>query len=175
MFSTQKSAAVLCLIFLSFILLFPAIVFAQGTLLDSTNGASFENCNKCVITDATKLKNVTVDVCKQYCGAYGTNDFFQILVDASDIILGVVGALSLLAFVAGGMMFLLSGGSQTWVTRGRATLVGAVIGLFIVFFSYTMIKFLKDKFVSNTFDTDIMTTGVVPGTDTVPAKEEKTK
>jgi hypothetical protein len=164
MSTIQKSSAVLCSAFLFFMLLFPAIVFAQETVLDNTNGASFENCNKCVISGVDEDKKI---VCKQYCGAYGTNDFFELLKKSSNIILGIVGALALLAFVAGGMMFLLSGGSQTWVTRGKATLVGAVIGLLIVFFSYTIIKFLEKKFIDQTnFDSDLMTTGA----DKVPTK-----
>ncbi len=154
MSSTKKSAAVLSLLFLFFVLLFPAIAFAQTatTVMESTNGLSYDTC-KCSNT-TQKFSSA----CKQYCGAYGTNDFFTLIVKVSNIILGIVGALALLAFVAGGMMFLLSGGSQTWVTRGKATLVGAVIGLLIVFFSYTVIRFLGGKFVDPKFDKDIMST-----------------
>lgn len=82
--------------------------------------------------------------CKNYCGNYEANDIFLLLKKISNIILGVVGALALLAFVAGGFMFLFSGGSQTWVARGKETIKGAVIGLIVVFLSYMMIRFTYD-------------------------------
>ena len=78
--------------------------------------------------------------CKQYCGEYGINDFANLIVKVSTIILGVVGSLALLAFVVGGFMLMLSGGNKNWIDRGKATLIGAVIGLAIVFLSYAIIS-----------------------------------
>ena len=72
---------------------------------------------------------------------YEVNDFLSIGVRVSEIILGIVGSLALLAFVAGGLMFLISSGNKTLVERGKATITGAVIGLVIVFASYTIIQF----------------------------------
>ena len=60
----------------------------------------------------------------------------------SEFILGIVGSLSLLAFVAGGLMWMLSAGNPEWVTRGKQTIIGAVIGLVVVFTSYTIIYFV---------------------------------
>ena len=70
------------------------------------------------------------------------NDFTIIAINISKIILGIVGSLALLAFVAGGLMMMLSAGNAEWVTRGKQTLIGAVIGLTIVFTSYTIIYFV---------------------------------
>jgi len=60
----------------------------------------------------------------------------------SEFILGIVGSLALLAFVAGGLMWMLSAGNPEWVTRGKQTIIGAVIGLVVVFTSYTIIYFV---------------------------------
>ncbi|MCK5320910.1 hypothetical protein KAJ61_06010, partial [Candidatus Parcubacteria bacterium] len=79
--------------------------------------------------------------CKQYCGEYEVNDFVALGVHISQIILGIVGSLALLAFVVGGVMFLASGGNKNLVDRGKATIIGAVIGLVVVFASYTIISF----------------------------------
>ncbi len=68
------------------------------------------------------------------------NDFTRIAVNISRIILGLVGSLSLLAFVAGGLMMMLSAGNAEWVTRGKQTLIGAAVGLAIVFTSYMIIQ-----------------------------------
>ena len=58
----------------------------------------------------------------------------------SELILGIVGSLALLAFVAGGLMWMLSAGNPEWVTRGKQTILGAVIGLKIFFTSYMIIQ-----------------------------------
>ena len=70
------------------------------------------------------------------------NDFIRIAVNISKIILGLTGSLALLAFVYGGFVFMLSGGSAQNVEKGKNILTGAVIGLVIVFASYTIIQFV---------------------------------
>ena len=104
------------------------LVLAADTLLIETNQTS---CSADCGDDAN---------CKQYCGDYGIDDFAAIIIKVSTIILGVVGSLALLAFVAGGVMLLVSSGNKNWIDRGKATLIGAVIGLAIVFLSYTIIS-----------------------------------
>ncbi|MDD4901350.1 MAG: hypothetical protein PHS62_04615 [Patescibacteria group bacterium] len=74
------------------------------------------------------------------CGNYQLNDFMQIAILVANYILGIVGSLALLAFIVGGLMWLLSGGKAEMVERGKQTIVGAVIGLVIVFTSYMMIQ-----------------------------------
>lgn len=76
------------------------------------------------------------------CGNYSLNDMTNIAVKISEFILGIVGSLSLLAFVAGGLMMMLSGGNAELVTRGKQTIIGATIGLIIVFTSYAIIYFV---------------------------------
>lgn len=74
------------------------------------------------------------------CGNYQLNDFMQITIIASNFILGLVGSLALLAFVVGGLMWMLSGGKAELVSRGKQTILGAVIGLAIVFTSFMIIQ-----------------------------------
>lgn len=75
------------------------------------------------------------------CGDYSLNDFISLAIKISDYILGIVGSLALLAFVYGGIVFLISGGSSEKVEKGKQILLGAVIGLAVVFASYTIIQF----------------------------------
>ena len=83
------------------------------------------------------------------CGNYQLNDFVQIAIIASNFILGIVGSLSLLAFIVGGLMWLLSAGKAEMVTRGKQTILGAVIGLAIVFTSYMIIQMVYASFGLN--------------------------
>lgn len=56
------------------------------------------------------------------------------------IILGLVGSLSLLAFVYGGVTFLISGGSSDKIKKGQEILKAAVIGIIITFSSALIIN-----------------------------------
>lgn len=85
------------------------------------------------------------DSSKQNCGNYSLNDFIQIAVLVSKYILSIVGALALLMFIYAGFTMLLSAGSQEKVTKARGILIGAVIGLVIVFASYMIIGFILDS------------------------------
>ena len=76
------------------------------------------------------------------CGNYTLNDMARTAITISEFILGIVGSLALLAFVAGGLMWMLSAGNPELVTRGKQTIIGAVIGLVVVFTSYTIIYFI---------------------------------
>ena len=81
--------------------------------------------------------------CQKYCtGDYELNDFMKVFVNYYDIVLGLVGSLALLFFIYGGIVFLISGGNSEKVEQGKKILIGAAIGLVIVFASYTLIQFV---------------------------------
>lgn len=82
-------------------------------------------------------------------GDYELNDFLQIGINVTNIILGVVGSLTLLMFVYGGIMMLISAGNSEKVTKARGIIVAAVIGLAIVFASYLIIQFIMSAFGVN--------------------------
>jgi hypothetical protein len=86
------------------------------------------------ISETATIFDDTVDV--------GSLDgFMKVALNVSKFILGITGSASLAMFVYGGVMFLISAGSSEKVTQAKGILVGAVIGLFIVFASYMIIGF----------------------------------
>lgn len=91
-------------------------------------------------------------------GRYTLNDFMLTGIKISDLILGLVGSLSLLMFVIGGVLFMLSGGSSEKISKAKNILVASVVGLLIVFSSYLIIKFtLSSIGAKNDFDGEIKT------------------
>lgn len=119
-----------------------------GTVLPDTSTLDPKSC---------ECKNSPTDEpCKKYCGSYQLNDFMRLVARGAEMILGIVGSLALLAFVVGGFMFVFSAGDKEWVSKGMASMKGAVIGLLIVFLSYTIIYFV---FKSLGITGDIFTTG----------------
>jgi len=79
---------------------------------------------------------------KYETGSYELNDFLLIAVNVSKIILGLVGSLTLLMFVYGGLMMIISSGNTEKVTKAKGILLAAVVGLAIVFASYVIIQFV---------------------------------
>ena len=75
-------------------------------------------------------------------GNYELNDFVQVGVNVTKIILGTVGSLSLLMFVYGGVMMLISAGNSDQVSKAKGIIMAAIIGLVIVFVSYIIISFV---------------------------------
>lgn len=69
------------------------------------------------------------------------DDGVQLMVNVAQWILGIVGSLTLLMFVIGGFMFLISAGNSQTVEKGKSIIIGSVVGLVIVFCSYMIIQF----------------------------------
>lgn len=55
--------------------------------------------------------------------------------------LGISGVLALIAFVYGGVLYMLSGVNPKNVEKGKDIMKYAVIGLFVIFASYAVINF----------------------------------
>ncbi len=75
-------------------------------------------------------------------GNYELNDFVVLVINASNLILRFVGSLTLLFFIYGGIMFLLSSGNKEQVSKATGIIKAAVVGLIIVFASFIIIKFV---------------------------------
>lgn len=85
-----------------------------------------------------------------YCGNYELNDFVELAINVSQLILGLVGSLTLIMFVYGGVMFLISGGSSDKIAQAKKIMIAAVVGLVIVFSSWLIIKFVTETLGART-------------------------
>lgn len=56
--------------------------------------------------------------------------------------MGIIGSLALVMFIYGGAMWMLSGGNQEQVTKGKQTIIWAALGLAIIFTSYALVRFV---------------------------------
>lgn len=71
-----------------------------------------------------------------------TTDVNVLIGNIINFVLGFVGTISLLLFIYGGFTWMLSGGSAEKVKKGKDIIVWAVIGLFVVFMAYMMVRFV---------------------------------
>lgn len=68
--------------------------------------------------------------------------------NAIKAILGIVGAVALLYLVLGGLTWLTSQGKPEQVKKGKETLVWAILGLSMIFFSYIILSYVFTNFLS---------------------------
>ena len=72
----------------------------------------------------------------------GVSDMVQVALNVFQLILGVLGSLSLLFCVYGGFIWILSRGNQQMIEQGKNILLGAAIGLTLVLCSWVIINFV---------------------------------
>ena len=119
-------------IFLGLLISNIPLVYGQG-LVPTASGPTTPGCTAPAGSD---MSDAT------YCGNYGINDFVSLAINVSKWILGIVGSLTLIMFIYGGFLFLISGGGSEKIAQAQKILVAAVIGLIIVFSSYLIIQFV---------------------------------
>ncbi len=98
-------------------------------------------------------------------GNCSPEDILKVLVNAMQMILGVVGSLMLAMFVWGGFQILLSAGKSDMIEHGKTTIVNAVIGMALVFGAWlivnTITNALLTKGVSTNKDIRLDTKGLI--------------
>lgn len=70
---------------------------------------------------------------------FGYNGIFATV---SNTLLFVIGALSVLMIVIGGLRYVISGGNSNAVTSAKNTILYAIVGLVIAFLAYAVINFV---------------------------------
>lgn len=71
----------------------------------------------------------------------GNQEPVYIVAAIIQVLLGVVGAATLLIFIWGGFKIIFSNGNEEKVTKGKTTLLWAVIGLAVVLSSYAILQY----------------------------------
>lgn len=72
-------------------------------------------------------------------------DIVQQGIYVADFLIGLSGALFLIAFIWGGAMYLLSFGRQNWVTKGRDAMVKSAIGIVFIIMAWTIVTFVAES------------------------------
>ena len=65
-----------------------------------------------------------------------------VLTTITNILLFVVGALSVIMLIVGGLRYVISGGNASAVTAAKNTILYAIVGLIIAFLAYAAINFV---------------------------------
>jgi len=71
-----------------------------------------------------------------------SDDLASIVGKAISLILGIIGSAALLVFLYSGIMWMTSGGADKTIANAQKSMIWAAIGLFTVFFSYILVKYI---------------------------------
>lgn len=108
------------------------------------NGLIFANiCSETLFPDGDTLHCA----CKEE-GHCTVEQVLQMFVNVSYLVLALSGSAALVAFVYGGFEWILSAGYPDRVDRGKKAIVGAVVGLVIVFGAYVFINLVISILIS---------------------------
>jgi ABC-type Fe3+ transport system permease subunit len=117
------------------------LVFAAPlTYAAKTNGTCDEN-NISVTegVDCAKGKD-------QGTKLFGNGGIFQTV---TNVLLFLIGAVSVIMLIVGGLRYVLSGGDSTAVTAAKNTILYAVIGIIVALLAYAIVNFVVTSFVDN--------------------------
>lgn len=92
---------------------------------------------------AEQCKGVTdSSICKDQNASGGT-----LVKDIINILLFIVGALSVIMIIVAGILYVTSAGDSGGVTRAKNTLLYAIVGLIVAFLGYAIVNFVLKLFI----------------------------
>ena len=119
---------------LSFILLILSPYTLANAACCTTGTADPAGCSVCLTNPLTGKTTYTES----------TEGIPVLLGKIINSVLGIVGSLALVMFIYGGITWMLSGGNQERVTKGKQILIWATIGIIIIFTAYALVKFVLE-------------------------------
>ncbi len=120
------------LILIGFLFLITPALAAEGNAFLSAIGISGGRLipSKCTDTGAS---SGNVNDC-------GLNEIMQTVVNFTQLLLGLAGSLALLAFLYGGVLWILSAGKPEMIEKGKQAITAAVVGLVIMLTSWLIVN-----------------------------------
>ncbi|TSD05214.1 MAG: Uncharacterized protein Athens071412_412 [Parcubacteria group bacterium Athens0714_12] len=85
---------------------------------------------------------IQIDAQETLPNPIGTTDIKELIARIITTILGLTGAIALVLFVYGGLVWMTSGGSSEKIKEGKNILVWAILGLVVIFTSYIILNFV---------------------------------
>lgn len=86
--------------------------------------------------DAARGTSQTTDL-------FGQTGIFRTI---TNVLLFVLGAVSVIMIIIGGLRYVISGGNSTAVTAAKNTILYAIVGVIIALLAYAIVNFVLDSF-----------------------------
>ena len=77
---------------------------------------------------------------------FGDTGIFQTI---TNVLLFVLGAVSVIMIIIGGLRYVVSGGNATYVTAAKNTILYAIVGIIVALLAYAIINFVIGSFTGS--------------------------
>lgn len=74
---------------------------------------------------------------------FGTTGIFRTI---TNVLLFILGAISVIMIIIGGLRYVISGGNSTAVTAAKNTILYAIVGVIVALLAYAIINFVLNSF-----------------------------
>ena len=80
----------------------------------------------------------------QQADLFGSGGIFRTI---TNVLLFIIGAISVIMLIIGGIRYTISGGDSTAVTNAKNTILYAIVGIVIALLAYALVNFVIGSFV----------------------------
>lgn len=90
------------------------------------------------------------NVCKGKTGAVcdsKDDNISDVIATVVNVLLFIIGIISVIMIIVGGIMYAVSAGDASSVTRAKNTILYAIIGLAVAFFAYAIVNWVVKRFI----------------------------
>ncbi|HEY0964884.1 MAG TPA: hypothetical protein VGE13_00190 [Candidatus Saccharimonadales bacterium] len=122
------------------LLLVPVLALGVATVVPATQASAAANC-----TDEVSLKN-GADCAQgddQQSDLFGSNGVFKTI---TNVLLFVIGAISVIMLIIGGIRYTVSGGDSGAVTSAKNTILYAIVGIVVAILAFAVVNFVIGSF-----------------------------
>lgn len=121
------------------------LTFAASTYT-CKNKAVVENASKCVPSECGATGGLAAGA---GCGGQTGTLFGEggIFTTVTNVLLFIIGAISVLMIIYGGIRYTISGGDAAAVTGAKNTILYAVVGLVVAIMAYAIVNFVLTQFL----------------------------
>ncbi len=115
----------------------PSLVLAVATVASGPYSAFAFSQTIQDGADSAKGADQTVDL-------FGASGIFQTI---TNVLLFILGAISVIMIIIGGLRYVISGGNSASVTAAKNTILYAIVGVIIALLSYAIINFVLGSLI----------------------------
>lgn len=83
----------------------------------------------------------------QSADLFGSAGIFRTI---TNVLLFILGAISVIMIIIGGLRYVISGGNSTAVTAAKNTILYAIVGVIVALLAYAIVNFVLDSFTGGT-------------------------
>lgn len=124
------------------LLIVPALALGVGVVAPavlSTTANAAEDLSITNGADAAKGEDQSSDL-------FGDTGVFRVI---TNVLLFIIGAVSVIMLIIGGLRYTVSGGDSNAVTGAKNTILYAIVGIIVAILAYAIVNFVLGSFVDN--------------------------